>query len=383
MHVLVNGSSARLGGGITVLKNLLPALCAVDGGRHRYTVLARGDVLARLQGEAPDPRVRWAAPPPGLARLGRPAWEQLLLPAVAVLGRADVVFCPANLGLLASPAPQVLMIQNVAPFDPDVLARYPRAARVRFELLRALTVRSARRAAKVVFISDWARSLLAPLFGLPEGRCARVHLGRDPAFAPEAAARAGPLLERLGVRSPYVLSVGQFYAYKNLVELVVAFARARGALPPGTQLVLAGEEHEPEVARAVRAAIAREGLGEHVRLLGQVPYAELPPLYAAARLFVFPSACENFPNILVEAMAAGAPTLASSLGPMPEVAGDGARYADPFDPDALAAGMVALTQDEEERQALRARGLARAARYSWEETARGLLAALEAAGGAA
>ena len=72
VHVLINATSARLGGGITVLRNLLPALCAQDGGRHRYSVVARPE--ARPQLDPGDRRIRFATPPLGEAILGRIAW---------------------------------------------------------------------------------------------------------------------------------------------------------------------------------------------------------------------------------------------------------------------------------------------------------------------
>ena len=378
MHILVNATSARLGGGITVLRNLLPALCAEDGGRNRYTVVARADVRPSL--DPGDPRVRFATPPLG-GLLGRAAFEQLVLPVQAATGRADLLFSPAGLATFAATVPQVLMVQNLYPFDADAARRSTPRTRARLAVLRELGVLSARAVRKVVFISDYARDLLSPLFGIPQERAARVHLGRDPSFSPEAARLAPELRARHALPGPYLLSVGDFYPYKNLVELVVGFSRARAALPPDLPLVLAGAEHDPEVAAAVRAAIAREGLEGRVRLLGKVPYQDLPPLYAAASLFVFPSSCENFPNILVEGLACGAPTLCSRLGPMPEVAGDGAAYFDPFDPDDLAAALLRLFRDPEAQARLREKGLAQAARYSWSQTARGLLAVFDEAAG--
>lgn len=377
MHVLINATSARLGGGITVLRNLLPALCAEDGGRHHYTVVARPDVRGQLG--PGDPRVRFEGAP--LGGSGRLLFEQLALPLQALLGRADVLFSPANLATFAAPCPQVLMVQNVSPFDEDVVRRSPPRIRLRLRALRELGLASAKAVSRVVFLSDWSRDRLLPLFGTGAARAARVYLGRDRAFSPEALQRAPELRARYRLPERYLLSVGAFYPYKNIVELVVGFSRARPALPPGLPLVLAGAEHDPEVVQAVRAAIAREGLEGRVLLLGNVPYEDLPPLYAASAVFIFPSACENFPNILVEGLGSGAPTLCSKLGPMPEVAGDGARYFDPFDPDDLAANLAGLFHDPKQQALLRARGLAKAASYSWEATARGLLTVFEQAAG--
>jgi len=125
--------------------------------------------------------------------------------------------------------------------------------------------------------------------------------------------------------------------------------------------------------------IRREALEERVRLLGQIPYDELPPLYAAASMFLFPSTCENFPNILVEAMASGVPTLASRLGSMPEIAGEGADYFDPFNADDIADRIGRCWNDDAARTSLTVRGIRQSQQYSWDDTARALLSILEGA----
>jgi glycosyltransferase involved in cell wall biosynthesis len=374
VKVLVNASSARLGGGITVLKHLLPALAAEDAGGNEYVVVARAEVRAQL--DPGHPRVRFVAAALGEGAVRRALWEQLLLPALARRERAEVVLAPGGVATLAGAPPQILLIQNVAPFDADVCARAPAGQRLRFEALRALGRASARVASKVVLLSRWSLEHVAPQLGLRDGQAACVPLGRDEAFSPSQRDRAEPLLARLGIAARYVLCVSDLYHYKNLPELVIGFARA--GLPGEVQLVLAGAEHEPAVACAVRAAARRERIEDRVKLLGAIPYRDLPALYAAAALFAFPSSCENFPNILVEALASGAPTLSSRLGPMPEIAGDAAVYFDPFDPDQIAANLMGLYRNDMLRHRLARLGPARAARYSWPQTARELLPLLQA-----
>lgn len=356
-----------------MLKNLVPALVQVDEGRHHYTVLASAETAGVL--DSRHPRVQVLTPRAAHSRGLRVMWEQLGLPLQA--RGFDVLFSPANLGVLASPIPQVLMFQNLAPFDACVRARAPLENRARLELLRLAGIVSARAVARVVFISDHARDVTAPQLGIDPARVRRVDLGRDPSFSPQASAQAPTVLSRLDLRTPYILSVSQFYFYKNLEELVEAFARARPQLAPGTQLALAGAHSEAATARGVKRAIARSGLEEDVKLLGEVPHADLPALYAACALCVFPSTCESFPNILLESLASGAPTLASCLGPMKELAGDGAEFVDPFDSSAMAAQMTRLLADPDGLARLRGRGLVRANRYSWAASAKALLAVFE------
>lgn len=379
MRVLVNATSARLGGGITVMRNLLPAFVDADGGAHEYIVVAHEDSAAAM--DPHHPRVHFEVAQRGESLVSRLVWEQLELPVRSVLDRADIVFSPGGLAVLTAPKPQVLMYQNMAPFEPRVMARVPAHERRRFFLLRELGALSGRIARRIVFISRYAQRSILPQIGgrALDSEC--IYLGRDPAFRPEAASdpQAQALSDKLGLPARYLLSVSQFYFYKNFVELVDGFALALPTLPSDVSLVIAGAEHQQDYAAAVRARIARHGLGDRVRLLGAVPYEQLPMIYARAMAFLFPSTVENFPNILVEGLASGAPTFASKLGPMPEIAGDAATYFDPYDTHDIARAIERATNDQALRETLSRRGIERVKRYSWERTARQLLRVFEEA----
>jgi glycosyltransferase involved in cell wall biosynthesis len=379
MRILVNATSARLGGGITVLRNLLPALVEVDGGAHEYVVVAHEDAATVM--DPRHPRIRFEVARPRESVASRLVWEQLQLPLRTLAERADVVFSPGGLAVFGSPRPQVLMYQNMAPFEPRVVARAPVHEQRRFFLLRELGVLSGRIAKRIVFISRYAQRSILPRIGgrALESRC--IYLGRDLSFRPEAAGTAGAqaLVDKLGLPARYVLTVSQFYFYKNFLELVDGFARAVPSLPDDIGLVIAGAEHEADYVAAVRERIASHGLGRRVQLVGAVPYEDLPGLYARAQAFVFPSSVENFPNILVEGLSSGVPTFASRLGPMPEIAGDAASYFDPYDPDDIARALVRAVLDDELRRTLRSRALACVGRFAWPSTARELLGVFEEA----
>jgi glycosyltransferase involved in cell wall biosynthesis len=110
--------------------------------------------------------------------------------------------------------------------------------------------------------------------------------------------------------------------------------------------------------------------GPSVRFLGMVDEVDLPALYTGASVFVFPSLLEGFGLPVLEAMACGAPVVCSDTSSLPEVAGDAAVLCDPTDVSALAAAIDRVLADGDLRVTLRQRGLARAAGFTWEETAR-------------
>jgi glycosyltransferase involved in cell wall biosynthesis len=221
----------------------------------------------------------------------------------------------------------------------------------------ALLPRVARRARLLVTASSFGRGELVEMLGASPERVTVVPLGVDERFRPDAdpePARRAHRLER-----PYVLAVGTRVARKNLDVLHEAEHRLRQL---GAELVVAGG------GRAyMRAEAAPPG-----RPLGYVAEEHLPGLYAGARAVVVPSLYEGFGLPCLEAMAAGTPVVAAAATALPETCGEAALLADPRDPGAFADALVSLLEDASLHADRREAGLARAARFSWDRTARAL-----------
>jgi len=212
-----------------------------------------------------------------------------------------------------------------------------------------------------------------------------THLGVDPdriVVTPEAwSAQFGVRSEaetaaartRLGLPPRYILTVGLVSTRKHTAGLVRAFRslRARGAAGD-TALVIAGKDGFGAEEAYREAAKAHKGT---VILLGHVPPENLPPLYAGAAVYAFPSLYEGFGIPILEAMASGVPVVASDRASIPEIAGDAALLVDPEDEEALARALEHALDDDALRAELRARGFARAALFSWDRTARETYAA--------
>jgi glycosyltransferase involved in cell wall biosynthesis len=284
-------------------------------------------------------------PPPRLVHRAGHAWEQLVLPARAA--RARALLCPANLAPLAFPRNVVVIHDAAALRHPEWYSRAYAAWQER--ILPAL----ARRALHVVTVSEFSRRELTALLALPPDRVSVVPGGVDPAFTPHAdAARARAAL---GLARPYVLCVASQTARKNLRALVPAAQRLAA---DGIDVVVAGG-HRPQFAREPGLAALR-----HV---GAVPDALLPGLYAGAEAFALPSLYEGFGLPLLEAMACGTPVVAADTTALPETAGGAARLAPP---DGVADAIAEVVGSPAERARLRTAGLARAAEFSWDRTAR-------------
>lgn len=170
---------------------------------------------------------------------------------------------------------------------------------------------------------------------------------------------------------PYVFCVAGDDPMKNVETLVDAFALLPAGLRATHDLVLAGDVQKRSV---VRERVVAHGLEGQVRFPGLVNDATLVQLYQGASLFVFPSRYEGFGLPVLEAMACGCPVISSQASSLPEVVGDAGLLVDPSDVDGLARTMSEVLQDATRATGLRARGLAQAARFSWDRTARDMVA---------
>jgi len=211
------------------------------------------------------------------------------------------------------------------------------------------------------------------MLGVPEDRLRLVHYGPGNDFRPVTDwERLEKVLDRCGVRRPYVISVCRGYQHKNLVGLLRAFALVCRGQPDPPQLVLVGERYSS--GHALDRLTQELGLGTAVRFTGFVTNDDLQALYSGAEVFAFPSLCEGFGLPVLEAMACGAPVVASAASAVPEAVGEAGILADARDPEALAAALTRVLQDAGLRAALRARGFEWVRKFSWERCARETLA---------
>ncbi|MEW6582975.1 MAG: glycosyltransferase family 1 protein [Actinomycetota bacterium] len=342
MRVLYDTTAAQLtaagvGRYVTTLADALAAVPAVEV--QRVAAPAGGRVAAGLRREA-------VYYPAGLGRLARRR-------------RADVVHCPGPSGPRRMPVPLVVTVHDVIPL------RFPHLfTRVNAAHFRLVAAPAARRAARVIVSTEFTGREVADLLGVDPRRIAVTPWGIDPRFHPVPVDR-DDLARRHGLPPRYVLCVGTLEPRKNLVTLLRAFREVRRRHGDVALAAVGGAGWRDDELLA-----ALGGAPEGVVRLGFVPDDDLVALYAGASCFAFPSLYEGFGFPPIEAMACGAPVVASDASCLPEVLGDAALLVAPHDEAGLAGAITRVLDDPALAADLRARGLARAASHRWDECAR-------------
>jgi glycosyltransferase involved in cell wall biosynthesis len=303
-----------------------------NAGTARYV---RG-VLGELQ-RRDDVSVReltWGGAGKMTAALRDAAWYPLVLPLQA--RRLDVLHCTTFRAPLRAPVPVVVTVHDLA------VVRYPEhfTAWTRW-YARTLLLPVLRSATQVLAVSEFTRREVAELAGVPEERIDVAYNAASPGtWSPD-----GPCAE-----GDYVLAIGTLEPRKNLSRLIEATARL------GLELRIAGAAGWGGV----------EIGAPHVRWLGRPSDEELATQLRGALCLAYPSLWEGFGIPVLEAMLCGTPVVTSAGSAMEEVAGGAAELVDPLDVQSIADGIERALGRRDE---LRAAGLARAPRFSWEATA--------------
>jgi glycosyltransferase involved in cell wall biosynthesis len=342
-----------------------------QAGERRYTLgllealRARTDLeVAELSLTRRKPSVRVQRVAYQLVAEG--VYYPLLLGAMARRAGVDLVHHPRNL-VPPEPTltvPSVVTVHDVLPLSEP--QHFSRSIRLRHPLLTRSAVRAA---ALVLTVSEHSARDIAEHLGVAPERIRVIHSGVERRFRPVEPDRER--LEReLGVRSPYVLCVGTLEPRKNLAAAVLAFERVQARFPDHSLVLIGGHGWLGE-------ELERTLSETHARVVkpGRVSDERLVELYSGAECFLFPSLSEGFGFPVLEAMACGAPVVASDRASLPEVVGDAGALVEPTDPDALAEAVVRLLESPERRAEARRRGLERAARFTWERCAEATVAA--------
>ena len=368
MHLAIDASNIRQGGGVTHLSQLLSAASPTDSGIHHVTVWACAETAAQLPAH------------PWLTKLS-PAWveaamfkrmlgQQLLLGREMACRGCEVLFSPGGTVPFYVEIPVVTMSQNMLPFEPEEAKYFGRWSwmRLKMWLLRQSQASSFKRADGLIFLTQYARNVVCRWLGQTQNLQALIPHGIEPRFSADPNFQFS--VDNYSFEQPFtLLYVSILMPYKHQIEVARAASLLRQKGCP-VRLRFIGADwgrYGQQFRKILRQLDPAE---EFLTWLGGMPFSALHSEYHDADAFIFASSCENLPNILIEAMSAGLPIACSKSGPMPEVLGDAGVYFDPSKSQDIAEAMreLVISADLRGRLATKSKELSRA--YSWQRCAK-------------
>jgi glycosyltransferase involved in cell wall biosynthesis len=241
-----------------------------------------------------------------------------------------------------------------------------------------LTKRTLQQAARIFAVSNFSKKDTERLFQIPGEKIEVIYNALDERFRQGHATEADRRLiaERYQVTYPFLLYAGRISPHKNVIRIIEAFAALRAELEKegkfsDLKLIIIGDElsKHPDLRRTV----IRTRVQNDVRFLGFVPIGTLRIFYDLAKIFVFPSLYEGFGLPPLEAMAHGTPVVTSNTSSIPEVVGNAAVMVNPENVFEIMHALHKVLLDQSVREKLKARGMAQAQRFSWDDSVRRML----------
>lgn len=351
----------KVGGTEVYARNLLAALARGAASNDELVVYVAREAAGTL-GPLP-PNVREVACDVAAERRpARLAYEQAWLPRLARRDRLDVLHSLGYTAPLALGCPGVVTLHDLNyHFHPEDWSRAALWAN------RLLVPAVARRATRVLTISNSSRDAIRDVLGIPVDRIDVVYHGIDGNVAEADDAAVAAVRARLELPAAYLLTVTATHPHKNLAGLLAAYTRlcaARDRPPPPLVIVgIRGRDH----AAIERAA--REAPTGRIVVTGWIESAELGALYRGARAFVFPSKYEGFGFPALEAMSVGTPVASSTAASLAELVDEAAETFDPDDIAGMAAAIERTLDDDKRRRELIERGDRRAGEFTWARCA--------------
>jgi glycosyltransferase involved in cell wall biosynthesis len=292
----------------------------------------------------------------------RGRWWSLHLPRY-IKGAALDLFHGTNYELpLWNRRKSVLTVHDLSSLRYPELHRKQLARRMRLRLPLAVKLAKA-----IITPTRAVKQELCAQLKVKQAKVTAIHEAPRESFRPVSRAVAAAVRQRLGIENDFLLFVGTLEPRKNLVTLLKAYAQILRETPLRPQLVVAGGEGW--LMDETFAVMSDEDIHERLCLTGYLNDEDLRALYSGCRAFIYPSLYEGFGLPPLEAMASGAPVIASRINALEETVGNAAVLVDPLDVEILARSIVALFEDGKARDALIEKGHTCAADFSWKKTA--------------
>lgn len=301
-----------------------------------------------------------------------PIWEQKTLPKAAEKYGCDILHCTSNTAPIKCSIPLIVTLHDIIYLESISLFKKGGTWYQKFGNMyrRYIVPRVVEKSKKIITVSHFEKNRIRDFFGFPETdqKLVAVYNGVGEHFKPITDPE---ILENVKTKyklpDRYIFFLGNTDPKKNTKGVLKAFSDYLKSTDDAIKLVML--DYEEKALDALLAEIGDKSLREHIHLTGYVVNTDLPAIYSLANLFLYPSLRESFGIPMLEAMKCGAPVITSNTSSMPEVAGDGAMFIDPFNPEEITLAMQRMLTDEKIRQQYIEKGFKQSEKFSWKQMA--------------
>ncbi len=359
----------------TYVRNVLRAISRIENDANRYILIGDPERLGDYR-EYPKKFVLQPFAGEAISLRNAIAFRHLLQRHNCDLLHVPHMFKTPRF----APCPYVVTVHDLLGFLYRDAKQTRSQSRMRFELAKY----ALRGASRILAVSNSTKTDVQRVFRVRPERVEVAYNAIDERFqSGHASAEDRQFIgERYQVNYPFLLYAGNVKPHKNVSRVIEAFSALKAELKktdqyPDLRLIIIGDEvsQHPDLRRTV----IRSGVQNDVRFLGFVPVETLRIFYDLAKIFVFPSLYEGFGLPPLEAMAHGTPVVTSNTSSIPEVVGNAAVLVHPENVFEIMHAMHRVLLDQRLRDELKVRGYMQATKYSWDRTARIILAVYEKA----
>lgn len=339
MAIFIDALSARNGGGITYIENLIDTI-PKSKNLNIYIIFQKNVLLNIKYKKIIQISTKWPVQNP----IFRAVWQFFILPIILYKLKIKIFFVPGGINICKIPSfcKMITMFRNMLPFDEDQVRRYPFGlSRLKFIAQKYLILNTLRKADFVIFISNFSKSFIVKKIPHLKKKCSVIPHGVDQKFFLN---KNKNLNYKISPKGKYILYVSRIEYYKRQIEVLAAFLKV-SKVYKDLKLYFIGPDSN-SYAKELSRLIIEKKLSNKVFILGEVKQVYLPNFFKNAFINVFISETENCPNILLEALSAGKPVICSNRDPMPEFGGEAPLYCSPNDPSEIANKILKIIRNK-------------------------------------